>query len=188
MIIKLLEILDGKDHPFGNIIGRQVLNKLWDFVDAHPSEKIFEVSLEGIVATDSSFPRESVVALAKQFRGEKWFFISNMGTEDMFDNWDYGAKAKKQSLLVVFSDGTRVIGPDLKSSTVELLNYVLKQGEVSTAVVAKGLDISVQNASTRLKKLASEGLILRTEESSKTGGIEYLYTTPNKKSCLNRLF
>jgi len=37
------------------------------------------------------------------------------------------------------------------------------------------LGISVQNASTRLKKLVSQGYILRSEEVAESGGIEFIY-------------
>jgi len=178
MLVKLLELTDNNDHPFGNVLGREVFKRLQNVVDANPGSKSFEISLEGIVATDSSFPRESVIALAKQLRGEKWFYISNAGSLDLIDNWDYAALAKQQSLVVVTDKEAQVIGPSAKTSTRELLDFVLRQKGVSTANVAKALGISVQNASTRLKKLANEGLIIRSEVSSPTGGIEFLYSGP----------
>lgn len=178
MLIKLLELTDNNDHPFGNVIGREVFKRLQKIVDANPRSQSFEISLEGIVATDSSFPRESVIALAKQLRGERWFYISNAGSLDLIDNWHYAALAKQQSLVLVTNEETRVIGPNAKTSTRELLDYVLRQKGLSTANVAKALGISVQNASTRLKKLSNEGLIIRSEASSPTGGIEFLYSGP----------
>jgi len=179
MLVKLIDLTNGNSHPFGNVLGRDAFKRMQSFVDSHPASKTFEVSLEGIVATDSSFPRESVISLAKQLRGEKWFYITHVSSSDLIDNWDYAAKAKQQSLILIAEDGIRVIGPDAKSSTKELLDFVLSQRTVSTANVAKALGISVQNASTRLKKLCSEGLVMRSEESSPTGGIEYFYSGPN---------
>lgn len=178
MLVKLLDLTEGNSHPFGNILGREVFKRLQGVVDAHPGCKSFEVSLDGVIATDSSFPRESVIALAKQLRGERWFYITHVSSLDLIDNWDYAAKAKQQSLILISNTETRVIGPDVKSATKELLDFVLSQKCVSTANVAKALGISVQNASTRLKKLANEGLITRTEASSSTGGIEFLYSGP----------
>ena len=37
------------------------------------------------------------------------------------------------------------------------------------------MDLSVQNASSKLKKLVDEGYILRSEETAETGGIEFVY-------------
>jgi len=178
MLVKLLELTQNNSHPFGNVLGREVFKKLQEVVDSHLNSKVFEISLEGIIATDSSFPRESVVSLAKLLRGEKWFYLSHIDSVDLIDNWDYAAKAKQQSLLLVSDTDVRVIGSELNSSTKDLLDFVLSRDEVSTASVAKELNISVQNASTRLKKLVNEGLILRSEETSLTGGIEFLYSPP----------
>lgn len=179
MKIKLLELTENNDHPFGNILGREVFKRLQSFVDLYPNSKSFEISLEGIIATDSSFPRESVIALAKQLCGEKYFFITDANSVDLIDNWHYAAIAKQQSLIVMLAKEVRIIGPEAKNSTKSLLDIVLNQNGASTANVAKALNISVQNASTRLKKLVSEGLIMRTEVSSLTGGIEFIYTGPN---------
>ena len=176
IMIKLLDFTEGKDHLFGNVQGREVFKKLLDFIDSHPTQKIFEVSLEGIKATDASFPRESVISLAKQLRGEKWFFITNFDTSDLIDNWDYAAKAKEQPIAIsTDSSKPSVIGPEQKSAAWELLNFLFKNDSATTALVAKDLNISVQNASTRLKKLVNEGLIYRSEEVAPSGGIEYLY-------------
>jgi hypothetical protein len=180
MIVKLIDLTDGNTHPFGNIIGRQTFRRLQEFVDTHARTSFFEVSLEGIEATDSSFPRESVISLAKQFRGEKWFYLSNFSSVDLIDNWDYAAKAKLQPLLVVTTNGAQIIGPEIKGSAKELLDFVVSQNNTTTANVAKELKISVQNASTRLKRLTEEGYIIRSEETSLTGGIEYIYSAPHK--------
>lgn len=177
MVINLCEI-SGSDHPFGNVIGRATFSKLIEIVDSNPGELVFDVSLEGIVATDSSFPRESVISIAKQLRGEKWFYISHIESSDLLDNWDYAAKAKKQWLIVFVSDGHKVIGPEMNSSTREMLDFVLLRKSVGTSEVAKNLGLSVQNASTRLKRLVNEGLIMRREETSPSGGKEFVYESP----------
>ncbi|KAA0860876.1 DNA-binding protein, partial [Enterobacter hormaechei] len=97
MKVKLLELTENNNHPFGNVLGREVFKRLQNVVDSNPGCKSFEISLEGIVATDSSFPRESVIALAKQLCGEKYFFITDVSSTDLIDNWDYAAIAKQQS-------------------------------------------------------------------------------------------
>lgn len=180
MIIKLLELIGGNTHPFGNIIGRATLQKLQEVIDRNPSCSIFEISLEGIEATDSSFPRESVVSLVKQFREEKWFYLTHFSSVDLIDNWDYAARAKLQPILIVEPIGARFIGPELNGATRDLLNFVVSRKDVTTSSLAKELNISVQNASTRLKRLVAEGYLIRSEEPSVTGGIEYLYSVPQK--------
>lgn len=174
LIIKLLDITEN-DHPFGNVQGREAYRKLVDFVEAHPLQKVFGISLEGIVATDASFPRESVISLAKQYRGEKWFFLEKFSSRDLVDNWRYAAKAKDQPLTIWSGDEFEIIGPDINSATEELIRYVIKNGAVTASMVASNLSLTIHNASTRLKRLVSEGFLIRSEEVAPSGGKEFLY-------------
>ncbi|MDU9408948.1 DNA-binding protein [Pseudomonas sp. zfem001] len=163
------------DHPFGNVQGKATFGKLLDFVHSHPQYSVFGISLSGIEATDASFPRESVVAVAKLFRGERGFFLTDVKNRDLLDNWSYAAQAKEIPLTVWAEDHYQVIGPEISSSTRELLDCVLPQRAVTAAKVAEVLNISVANASTKLKKLKDQGYILRAEETAESGGIEYIY-------------
>ena len=175
LIFDLLE-LSGTQAPHGNVLGKEVYRKLSDLVDANPSCRIFGISLKNIDVSDASFPRESVVSVAKLYRESRGFFLVDVKTRDMVDNWQYGAAAKDQPLTIWHPNGEyEIIGPDMNAATRQLVGYVIDQSRVSTSQAAQDLDISVQNASTRLKKLFSQGYILRTEAVSETGGIEYLY-------------
>lgn len=174
MIIDLRLFTDD-DHPFGNVQGKATFRKLVDFVDAHPQCSMFGVSLERIEATDASFPRESVVAVAKMFRGERGFYLLDIKNRDLLDNWSYAAQAKDQPLTVWEGKDFRILGPEISPSTKELIGCVLSLGSTTAAKVAEKLQISVPNASTKLKKLLDQGYILRAEEAAESGGIEYVY-------------
>lgn len=175
-IVVNLRDFTSSDQPFGNIEGKDVFRKLSDFVAKNPGVGAFGVSLDGIAATDASFPRESVVSLAKQLRGEKGFFLTHLSNRDLIDNWSYAAKAKEQPLVIWSETGFEIIGPDLSQSTRELVEYVLKKGSVLASQVASELGLSVQNASTRLKNLASQGYLMRVEDVADSGGIEFKYS------------
>lgn len=163
------------DHPFGNVQGKAAFAKLLDYVHSHPQITTFGISLSGIEATDASFPRESVVAVAKLFKGERGFYLKNVKSRDLLDNWSYAAQAKEIPLTVWTDDSYDVIGPEISPSNRELLECVLSQRSVTAARVAEMLEISVPNASTKLKKLKDQGYILRAEEAAESGGIEYVY-------------
>lgn len=70
------------DHPFGNKQGRKTFALLSDYIDEHPAD-IYEISMDGIEATDVSFPRECVVSLAKMMKGEKGLFLSGELSKDL---------------------------------------------------------------------------------------------------------
>lgn len=175
IVVRLREFTKN-ERPFGNIEGKLVFHKLSEFVAKHPKVDIFGISLEGIEVTDASFPRESVVSLAKQLRGEKGIFLTNLSDRDLIDNWNYAAEAKDQPLVIWKDDGFEIIGPELNKSARELIEYVLKKGSVLASQVASDLNISVQNASTRLKNLVKQGYILRSEDVADSGGIEFKYS------------
>lgn len=175
-----LKDLAGHNILFGRIKGQELYSKLHSEISNYPESLIFCISLKGIEATDASYPRESVVSLAKTFKGEKGFFIKDIKPTDvdMLDNWDYGCDAKDQTLIVRFSEKEyKVLGPQIPESLKTLLDYVMQEeGEITTSKVASKFGITVQNASGRLKKLQSLGLILARKETAKSGGVEFVYT------------
>lgn len=170
-----LRAFTSSDHPFGNKEGKDVFRRLSEFVHEHHEANVFGISLDGIGATDASFPRESVVSLAKQLRGEKGFYLHDLTNRDLIDNWNYAAKAKEQPLVIWNESEFEVIGAEMSVATAELVRYVLHNGSVMASQVASDLDLSVQNASTRLKKLVADGYIMRTEDVAESGGIEFKY-------------
>jgi hypothetical protein len=174
-VIVKLSNFTSSGHPFGNIEGKNVFRKLVDFVEKSPRTQVFGISLEGIEATDASFPRESVISLAKHFRGERGFFLCDLHDRDLIDNWSYAARAKDQPIVIWNESSFEIIGPELNQATRTLVEYVLEKRSVLASEAAADLDLSVPNASTRLKKLVSDGYCLRVEEVAESGGIEFKY-------------
>ena len=174
-VIALLDFTKNA-RPFGNIEGKEVFRKLLDFVEQNSNTEVFGISLDGIEATDASFPRESVISVAKQLRGEKGFYLTDLSNRDLIDNWSYAAKAKDQPLVIWTNSDFEIIGAELNKSTRDLVEYVLNKGSVLASQVASDLGLSVPNASTRLKNLVLQGFIRRTEDVADSGGIEYKYT------------
>jgi predicted transcriptional regulator len=118
-----------------------------------------------------------VISVAKQYRGQKGFFLEGMnkGDRDLFDNWQAAAAAKEQPLVIWYEDCYEMIGPNVSSSNLALISYVIENNSVTTSKVADELNISVHNASTKLKKLVDQGYIMRSEDIAETGGIEFIY-------------
>ncbi len=179
--IVLSEFAGSQTLLYGNSAGKEVFSQLKDFIDAHYSVNLFEISLEGIKATDASFPRESIVALAKQYRGEKGFFLTGITHRDLIDNCDYAAKAKEQPLVIWSNDEFEIIGPTINSSMKNIVDYAYQHSSLTTSMISEKFDLSAQNASAKLKKLSDLGYLLRIEEVAESGGREFRYL-PMKKS------
>lgn len=178
IIIKLFDLVG--DSAFGNKEGREIYQKLLEQLDEHSDKKIIGISLDGVTRTDASFPRESVVSLAKSRNGEKGFYLQGFASRDLMDNWDYAAKAKDQTMIVLVDKGYELIGKALNPGSKSLLDFVMEHGTVTTSLVSKEFDISAQNASAKLKKLSSVGLVLATKQAAETGGMEFVYTAIKK--------
>src|SRR5882757_115161 len=110
MRVKLRDFTE-TSQPFGNVQGKDVYRKLSDFIGNHTNTSVFGISLQGIEATDASFPRESVISVAKLYRGEKGLFLEHLDDRDLIDNWRYAAQAKEQPLVIWRGDSFEVIGP-----------------------------------------------------------------------------
>lgn len=174
MLIQLLDVTKD-NHPNGNVKGKLVFTKLVDWIESHPESDTFGISLRGIVATDASFPRESVISVAKQYSGKKFIYITDIQDEDIIDNWTYGAIAKNQPMTILNGSNVSFIGPDMTKSVKELTDYLIFKKRITTNQVSKQFDISTQNASTRLKSLFKLGYVKRTEEIAESGGKEFVY-------------
>lgn len=172
-IVKLIE-LTKETHPYGNAMGREVFVNFVSHLDTLPKAEVVGISFTNVVA-DSSFLREAVISVVKHYRGEKFFYIQDLDDTDVRDNCHYAADAKKQPIIAWSGREYTILGPQPSASNMTLLEVVLSKLSVTTGQVAVDLDISVQNASTKLKKLVEEGYIMRREEVAESGGIEYVY-------------
>jgi hypothetical protein len=90
---------------WGRAEGRVVYQRLLDFVEAHPGVTVFRVSTEGVRRVDISFASETLVELARRYRGSKGFCLVDVGNPDMVENW--GAAAAKKSNLFCYGKESR---------------------------------------------------------------------------------
>lgn len=161
---------------WGNDLGREVCSDLLRFVESNPGYAVFEVSLAGIRRTDASFPRESVAEIARRFKKQIGFFLSNISDPDLLDNWDAAALKKEQPLFVKFDEKSwKLLGPQVSAPKMQILEYVIQRHQARANQVAADLNLKINNASTQLKGLWESGYLLRREEVSGTGGLEFIY-------------
>jgi hypothetical protein len=162
----------------GDDEGKQVYNELVFFIDKKPEYKIFYISIKGVIF-DASFAREALVRLAKFYRKTKGICLVDAGKEALRINLLAPVLSLDQPMP--FYDGdhfdhikTDKIGVPSKTNQ-PIFNFVFKNGVSSASEVAEHLDFKVNNASTKLKSLYEEGFLLRVEDKSETGGVEFKY-------------
>ncbi|QBF24408.1 DNA-binding protein [Pseudomonas tructae] len=172
--LKLIDFTDEEVNPYGTTLGKLAFSKFISHLDTVQKISVVAISF-GNVSADSSYLREAVISVIKHYRNEKFFYVTDLKNADVRDNCHYAAEAKKQPVIAWEGDEYWILGPQPSPSNLSLLELVLKKRSVTTAWVATELDISVQNASTKLKRLVEEGYIMRREEAAESGGIEYVY-------------
>jgi hypothetical protein len=175
-VIALVDMMGGETDGWGRSMGRKVFEALRDSVEAHTNVRVFAISLAGVEHLDFSFASESVVEIARRYRGEKGFYLTDLADADMRDNID-AAAAKKEQPLLVWRDGSyTLIGMLPSQGNREAFAFAMERPATRAsefAVAREGM--SIANSSTKFKQLWSGGFLLRSVGSAESGGTEFVY-------------
>ena len=161
---------------WGRASGREVHGALVDFVESRAGNLIFRVSVDGVKRVDISFASETIVELARRYRGQKGFCFIDLEDKDMEENWAAAAERSKQPLMNWAVGGGRVLGPPPSQGAADAFRFALSKGEARASDYAMSVrDMSITNASTKFKQLWENGFLLRRETTAESGGVEFVY-------------
>jgi len=161
---------------WGRDQGRKVYQKLIDFVEANSGTMTFKVSLDQVRRVDISFASETIVELARRYRGKKGFCFNDLTDQDMLENWDAAAERKSQPIMVWEGKNGRSIGVSPTQGTLGAFKFALERERTKAAEYAAAIpDMSIANASTKFKQLWEQGFLLRRENVAESGGVEFTY-------------
>src|ERR1700694_498481 len=163
-----------RDEGWGRSEGRSVYPRLLAFVESNPGHPVFRVSLKGVTRVDISFASETVVELARRYRGTKGFCLVDLTDPDLIENWDAAAAKKGQPLLVWQNKSARLIGTEPTQGCQEAFRFALERPQARAAEFAETKDMSIANASMKFKQLWDQGFLLRRESTADTGGGVYV--------------
>lgn len=173
--IRLRDFMDTQE-GWGRDQGRKVYQKLIAFVEVNPGTITFKVSLEQVRRVDISFASETVVELARRYRGKKGFCFTDLTDQDMLENWDAAAERKGQPIMVWEGKNGRAIGVSPTQGTMGAFKFALERERTRAAEFAATIpDMSIANASTKFKQLWEQGFLLRREDVAESGGVEFAY-------------
>ena len=178
--LPLRQFLERSD-AWGREEGREVYPKLLEARERTPGAVLYRIDLTGVARLDASFPRESFVALAKRYAGEKAFSISGAANMDLLENVDAAAHKLGMAMVVWDEQGTwSLIGPPPSAGLKPVFDIAMTEGEVTTAMLIKApYELgAANNVSNKLKQLTEAGYLVRREDSSVSGGKEYRYLAP----------
>ena len=166
----------GRSEGWGRVQGREVYQRLLQSVEENPGTLVFRVSMKGVQRVDISFASETVVELARRYRGTKGFCLVDMTDQDLIENWDAAAAKKGQPLLVWQGKSAQLIGAKPAQGCQEAFQFAMERPQVRAAEFGSTKkDVSIANASMKFKQLWEQGFFLRRDSAADTGGVEYVY-------------
>jgi len=174
--LRLRDFMEDAD-GWGRTAGRIVHTKLMEFVETRAGVLNFRVSLAGVRHIDISFASETVVELARRYRGRKGFAFVDLNDADQKENWDAAARRAKQPIMSWDRAGRAVtIGPEPSQGIAGAFRFALGRTTTRAAeYAAHAKDVSITNASSKFKQLWEQGYLLRLEAAAESGGVEYIY-------------
>jgi hypothetical protein len=161
---------------WGRTQGRQVHQRLLNVVEANAGVTVFKVSMNGVRRVDISFASETVVEIARRYRGEKGFCLIDLEDPDVAENWEAAAMKKEQPILIWSKGYARVAGPKPSPGNQEAFAFALERPQARAAEFTEAKSgMAIANASMKFKQLWEQGYLLRRESTADSGGIEYRY-------------
>jgi len=160
---------------WGRSQGRQVYQRLLQYVEDNPGTLIFQVSIKGVQRVDVSFASETIIELARRFRRAKGFCLIDLTDPDMVENIDAAGEKKEQPMLVWRGRSSELVGMKPKEGMREAFQFAMGRPQSRASEFAAQKDLSIANASMKFKQLWEQGFLLRRESSADTGGVEFVY-------------
>ena len=176
--VERLRLLDfmAEDDGWGRAAGRDTYSKLMPFVEGHPGVLVFRVLLKGVRRVDISFASETIVELARRYRGMKGFCFIDLKDSDQQENWNAAAERSRQPLFKWDEHGSpTIMGLQPTQGVSDALQFALQREEARAAEFAGSTKVSITNASNKFKQLWEQGFLLRREAAAESGGVEYVY-------------
>jgi hypothetical protein len=173
-VLALREFMN-RPEGWGRDQGREVYQRLLRFVEGSPGTIVFKVSMKGVQRLDISFASETVVELARRYRGMKGFCLIEISDKDLIENVDAAAEKKSQPILVWHGRSAELIGAKPSEGSREAFQFAMGRAHSRATEFATEKGLSIANASMKFKQLWEQGYLLRRESAADTGGVEYVY-------------
>jgi hypothetical protein len=175
--VRVLPLRDFMDRPegWGRSEGREVYQRLLDFVERSAGTVIFRVSLKGVKRIDISFSSETIVELARRYRRTKGVCLVDLSDKDLIENLDAAAEKKDQPMMVWRERSAQLIGSEPREGAREAFEFAMSRPQTRATEFAAARGITIANASMKFKQLWEQGFLLRRESTADTGGVEFVY-------------
>ena len=163
-VIRLVDLM-GSPEGWGRTQGREVYQRLLGAVEANAGVMVFKVSMKGVRRVDISFASETVVEIARRYRGEKGFCLIDLADGDLIENWEAAATKKEQPVLIWHNGRPRVAGPEPSAGNRDAFRFALERPEVRAAEFAEaGKGIRNRKRQHEVQAIVGTGVSIATRE------------------------
>lgn len=160
---------------WGRAAGEKIQLVLINRIAAAPPGDIWRLSLQGVTRLDVTFASAALVAVVQHFLGTRGICVSEPASEDVTGNLAAAAEWIGVPITVWQGSSAKVLGPAPSSSLREALTFAHARGQTFARDLADAHDLTITNASTRLRCLWDGGYLLREEVAAPSGGTEFVY-------------
>jgi hypothetical protein len=173
-VLPLLELM-GRPECWGRSEGREVHQRLLEFVERNAGTVVFRISMKGVKRMDISFASETIVEVARRYRRTKGFCVVDLSDTDLIENLDAAAEKKEQPIVIWGEKTSMVVGRQPSEGLREAFQFAMSRIRCRAAEFASKKEMSIANASMKFKQLWEQGFLLRSESTADTGGVEFIY-------------
>lgn len=166
------------DSLWGRELGRSVRDRILDSFTNQP-KRVLLLNFSGVNRIDFSCASEIVSILILRLAGElkgNHILLSGL-SQFVEENVDAALHKAELCGLIVTEEGKwRMIGK-YSDTLQQTLSKVIEIGQADTPTLAMALNIAVTSCNNRLKTLVTLGMVGREEQTSPTGGKQFIYKT-----------
>lgn len=174
MLISLRDVA-GTELLVGSDLGHVVYGRLYKLLSGIETSEPVKISFADVAFIDATFIRESVSSLIKIMSPARSISIVHLQDRDQEDNLQYVASSEVPITVWLENGHCKIFGAPLSNGLRAMLEQFAFNGSLTTPAAAARTAVSVQNASSTLKRLYDMRYIGRTGYKGETGGIEYTY-------------
>lgn len=172
--LTLRSLMSGPE-GYGSAAGRRIQPVLAAKVASGSEPSVMRLSLAGVRRIDVTFAAEAIIAVIRQHLCQHGVCLTNVPDEDVLANIAAAAERDRVPVTIWRGDTPEIVGSMPVAGAAGALTWSLARPQVRAAELASALDISLTNASSKLKQLWEGGYLLREGLAASTGGNEFVY-------------
>lgn len=160
---------------WGHVQGRKLGQVLTAKIGSSGQPEVVRLSLDGVKRVDVTFAAEAIITVVKQHLRRHGVCITDLVSNDVLENIAAAAERASTPVVIWRGEVPQIVGPRPVAGLTMSLDLVMARPRVRAGELAAELEISLANASNKLKQLWEGGYLVRDQVTAASGGNEFVY-------------